>query len=180
MTPLTPEEALARALHEGYCSFEDHYVWHQRGCETDGKTYSTPCHPDNVPAILAAIEGYRLVPVTPSEVANLSSTDIAATPSEHEHEWWDADDDETAWHCRGCGLTVPGPGEPVTPSEPDLEDDHYGPSKPWPIDVERLARALATTEVGCWATGARHSAAMDNEQHRRDAERIAAAYEVDR
>lgn len=35
-------------------------------------------------------------------------------PPAHEHEWWDADDDETAWHCRICGLTeYPGdPGDP--------------------------------------------------------------------
>lgn len=45
-----------------------------------------------------------------------------------------------------------------------------------PLDVERLAEALALTEVGCWATGARHTPEQDNQQHGRDAEAIAAAY----
>ncbi len=39
-------------------------------------------------------------------------------PDGSQHEWWDADDDETAWHCRVCGLTeYPGdPGIGATPS----------------------------------------------------------------
>ncbi len=44
------------------------------------------------------------------------------------------------------------------------------------LDVDRLARALELTEVGCWANPVTHSAAQDEERHRRDATRIAAEY----
>lgn len=32
-----------------------------------------------------------------------------------DHEWWDADDDETGWHCRSCGVTV------YPDTEPEME-----------------------------------------------------------
>jgi hypothetical protein len=37
------------------------------------------------------------------------------------------------------------------------------------VTEERLAWALAMTEVGCWANPPHHSAAQDDEVHRRDA-----------
>lgn len=32
--------------------------------------------------------------------------DVADHEDGSVHEWWDADDDEEAWHCRVCGVTV--------------------------------------------------------------------------
>ncbi len=49
-------------------------------------------------------------------------------------------------------------------------------ARPAGLDVERLARALAMTEVGCWASGARHDPSTDDEQHARDAADIAREY----
>lgn len=44
------------------------------------------------------------------------------------------------------------------------------------LDVERLARALALTEVGCWANKPVHEPEQDDEVHARDAAAIAAEY----
>ncbi len=47
------------------------------------------------------------------------------------------------------------------------------------VDADTLARALARTEVGCWATGARHSSSQDDAVHHSDAVRILAALDGD-
>ena len=59
-----------------------------------------------------AVCGYRSQKQAVYPIGHDRLTDsYSVEEADHEHEWWDADDDETAWHCRVCGLTE-YPGDP--------------------------------------------------------------------
>jgi hypothetical protein len=82
-------------------------------------------------AIIEALHraGYRIVPESPPAC---------------EHEWWDAPDDEMAWHCRKCGLTeYPGMQDELTPNIASgaVPESEVG------LDVELLTEAMFNADT---------------------------------